>query len=131
MIDKLFLPVLVISINIYNTSFGLFLNEIKEVNLYYVFILLIERLYNGFMKMILEKTDRIIIHFFDYDPIERIFVKNNEGKYTDIDFSQLVNLSIVDYELRRRLLDMTLNIEHYAKINLVNYIGLRKAGDAY
>ena len=36
-----------------------YLNEIKEVNLYRVFVLLIERLYNRFIKMILEKTNRI------------------------------------------------------------------------
>lgn len=69
--------------------------------------------------------------FFRLRSYRKNFVKNNEGKYINLDFSQLVDLSIIDYELRRILLDMTLNIEHYTKINLVNYIGLRKAGDAY
>lgn len=69
--------------------------------------------------------------FFRLRAYRKNFVKNNEGKYINLDFSHLVDLSIIDYEFRRILLDMTLNIEHYTKINLVNYIGLRKAEDAY
>lgn len=69
--------------------------------------------------------------FFRLRAYRKNFVKNNAGKYINLDFSHLVDLSIIDYEFRRILLDMTLNIEHYTKINLVNYIGLRKAGDAY
>lgn len=48
--------------------------------------------------------------------------KNSVGQYIHLDFGHLVNLSLIDVELRRLLLDMTLHIEHAFKVELINVI---------
>ena len=42
----------------------------------------------------------------------------NDGRYIGLDFAMLKDLSIIDYELRRVLLPMTIDIEHFSKVEL-------------
>lgn len=48
--------------------------------------------------------------------------KNSVGQYIHLDFGHLVDLSLIDVELWRLLLDMTLHIEHAFKVELINAI---------
>ena len=43
-----------------------------------------------------------------------------KGQYANLDFAMLVDLSIIDMLLRQQLLPMSLDIEHFAKIDLLN-----------
>lgn len=45
-----------------------------------------------------------------------------KGQYANLDFKMLVDLSIIDMLLRNELLPMTLDIEHFAKVNLLQTI---------
>lgn len=45
-----------------------------------------------------------------------------EGKYIDLDFAYLKDLSDIDYELRIILFIMIMNIEHFLKIKILNEI---------
>lgn len=42
----------------------------------------------------------------------------NDGRYIGLDFAMLKDLSVIDYELRRVLLPMTIDIEHFSKVEL-------------
>lgn len=45
-----------------------------------------------------------------------------EGKYQDLDFAYLKDLSIIDYRTRLLLFKMIIDIEHYLKIKILNTI---------
>lgn len=45
-----------------------------------------------------------------------------DGQYIGLDFAMLVDLSIIDMYLRNELLPLTLDIEHYSKMNLLGVI---------
>ena len=46
--------------------------------------------------------------------------RTKSGKYVGVDFGHLVELSTVDMFLRKLLLKMTIDLEHYLKVQLVN-----------
>ncbi|HHU12948.1 MAG TPA: Abi family protein [Clostridiaceae bacterium] len=52
------------------------------------------------------------------------------GTYRSLDFAHLVDLAIIDFELRRVLLSLTLDIEHYTKEHLLKTI-LEEDEDGY
>lgn len=53
------------------------------------------------------------------------------GKYCDLDFEYLVDLSVIDMRLRRIIIEMSLDIEHFLKVQLINDITNNEDEDAY
>ena len=47
---------------------------------------------------------------------------DNEGKYINLDFKMLVELSILDMRIRKNMLSIVLDLEHYAKVKLLSEI---------
>lgn len=54
-----------------------------------------------------------------------------KGKYCDLDFEYLVELSVIDMRLRRIIIEMSLDIEHFLKAQLINDITNNTKEDAY
>lgn len=46
----------------------------------------------------------------------------NIGKYIELDFGMLEDLSIIDMKLRKVMLDIVLDLEHYAKVKLLTKV---------
>ena len=46
----------------------------------------------------------------------------NEGKYIELDFKMLEDLSIIDMRLRKTMLSIVLDVEHYAKVKLLSKV---------
>ncbi len=57
--------------------------------------------------------------------------QTKSGKYIGLDFEHLVELSTVDMFLRKLLLKMTIDLEHYLKVKLVNDCQNNPADDGY
>lgn len=57
--------------------------------------------------------------------------KTKSGKYNGLDFGHLVELSTIDMFLRKLLLKMTIDLEHYLKVNLVNDCQTNPDDDGY
>ena len=57
--------------------------------------------------------------------------KTKSGKYQYLDFGHLVELSTIDMFLRKLLLKMTIDLEHYLKVNLVNDCQTNPDDDGY
>ena len=47
---------------------------------------------------------------------------SNKGKYIDLDFKMLMDLSIIDMRLRKTMLSIVLDLEHYAKVRLLSKV---------
>lgn len=46
----------------------------------------------------------------------------NDGKYINLDFAMLQDLSVIDYLLRKTMLPITIDVEHFAKMELLRII---------
>ena len=57
--------------------------------------------------------------------------RTKSGKYVGLDFGHLVELSTIDMFLRKLLLKMTIDLEHYLKVKLVNDCQNNPADDGY
>ena len=55
-------------------------------------------------------------NFAKYDSGEK------DGKYINLDFKMLIDLSIIDMRLRKTMLNIVLDIEHYTKVRLLSKI---------
>lgn len=55
----------------------------------------------------------------------------NTGKYVELDFAYLKELSTIDYHIRKLILNMCLDIEHYLKVKLVNEVSNNCNEDGY
>ena len=55
-------------------------------------------------------------NFQKYESGERI------GQYINLDFEMLKDLSIIDMRLRKTMLNMVLDLEHYAKIRMLKKV---------
>lgn len=54
-----------------------------------------------------------------------------KGKYIDLDFAYLKDISIIDYRTRLVLFKMIIDIEHYLKIRILNSIEEITEEDGY
>ena len=57
--------------------------------------------------------------------------QTKSGKYIGLDFGHLVELSTIDMFLRKLLLKMTIDLEHYLKVKLVNDCQNNPVDDGY
>ena len=73
-----------------------------------------------------EKYLRENNNYFNVTAYKNNFVKYQcgtlKGKYIDLDFAYLKDLSIIDYRTRLVLFKMIIDIEHYLKIRILNTI---------
>lgn len=74
-------------------------------------------------------------NFFKVASYRKLFAKyqggKNDGKYINLDFAQLKTLSSLDQLLRETLLAMTLELEHFQKINLLRKLEKHEDEDGY
>lgn len=61
-------------------------------------------------------------NYFKLTAYRKSFPIGGDGKYIDLDFAYLKYLSKVDMQLRYCLLEMSLDVEHFAKARFMNYI---------
>lgn len=72
-------------------------------------------------------------YYFKIKSYKNNYIKHekgeNKGKYINLEFAYLKDLAIIDYKLRKILISMCLNIEHYFKFKLLNKLGQNKEDD--
>ena len=65
-------------------------------------------------------------NYYNITSYKNNFIKyqcgEHTGKYLDLDFAYLIDLSIIDMKLRLILFDLILDIEHYLKLKILNLI---------
>ena len=63
-------------------------------------------------------------YYFKLKAYEKLYNKyrsgENEGKYINLEFAYLRDLATIDSLLRKRILSMAIDIEHYLKVKLLN-----------
>lgn len=70
-------------------------------------------------------------YFFRLRSYRTNFDKDKDGKYKNLDFGMLMDLSIIDYQLRRFVLNIALSIEHNLKTKLLELITEDESEDGY
>lgn len=70
--------------------------------------------------------------FFKVKAFDKDYVINpTTGKYLNLDFAYLMELSTLDMHLRRLILHATLDLEHYLKVRLIREISENPKEDGY
>lgn len=70
-------------------------------------------------------------YFFRLKQYADFAEKTKSGKFINVDFGQMVELSTVDMFLRKLILKMTLDFEHYLKVKIINDSQENPADDGY
>lgn len=91
---------------------------------------------NGVQFNLISETDAIPYleernYYYKFACYRKNFGRNKKNKYIDLDFQYLISLSKVDKELRYILLQMTLEIEHFLKVKILNNISYNIQVDGY
>lgn len=71
---------------------------------------------------------RLKFYANNYDKYRR---GDRMGEYIDLDFAYLKELSLLDVYLRRALFPIVMDVEHFAKINLLSSLQKNKREDGY
>lgn len=69
-------------------------------------------------------------YYFELTAFRNNFKKSN-GTYIDLDFQYLIEIATIDSDLRKILLDMSLDIEHSLKVKLLDMITQDPNEDGY
>ena len=70
-------------------------------------------------------------YFFKIKAYAKNYDKNKEGKYTNLDFGYLKELSLLDVWLRNLVLFLCLQLEHYLKVEINRHICQNEKEDGY
>lgn len=61
-------------------------------------------------------------NYFKLRAFRKNYIKGEDGKYLHLDFADLVDLAIIDNQLRAILLEMAISIEHFSKVHLLKVL---------
>ena len=70
-------------------------------------------------------------YYFKIKAYAKNFSRNSEGKYNNLDFAYLIELSTLDMHLRRMILHLTINLEHMLKVCINSHFCSNSAEDGY
>lgn len=71
-------------------------------------------------------------NFFKLSAYRKNFFKcDGKDTYLNLDFSYLIDLAIIDTRLRMLIVEMSLNIEHFAKVQLLRNVAEAESEDGY
>lgn len=59
-------------------------------------------------------------YYFKIKAYEKLYFKNNDGKYINLDFAYLKDLATIDCYIRKEIMSISLDIEHFLKTKLLN-----------
>lgn len=70
-------------------------------------------------------------NLFKLSSYRKNFERRPDGRYIRLDFGHLVDLAVIDSRLRLIVVQMALNIEHFAKVRLLARVTNDEAEDGY
>lgn len=70
-------------------------------------------------------------YYYKLSSYRKNYVKNRKGKYVNLDFEYLKELSIIDMYLRKIIFSMAVDIEHALKVLLIKEVEKNKHEDGY
>ena len=71
-------------------------------------------------------------YYFKLKSYARNYKRNpRTGTYYNLDFAYLVELSKLDMYIRKIILDLSLDVEHYLKVRLINDLSINSQEDGY